>query len=133
MLTFTNSSQFTVLGRSRSSTLQKCKKIVEAITQTHCSLFLYAHTFADTVPCEGNSGWWCRLELQTRNNGKLMVALEEVLARLDLPEDTQDLLQQTDFDDAKSVSCPNHSLPACNASRMFYDTWCIHAMSYAPL
>ncbi len=30
-----------------------------------------------------------------------MVALEEVLARLDLPEDTQDLLEQTDFDDDK--------------------------------
>ncbi|KAL0020987.1 hypothetical protein WJX77_003610 [Trebouxia sp. C0004] len=41
-----------------------------------------------------------RLELQTRNNGKLMAALEEVLSRLDLPEDTQDLLDQTDFDDA---------------------------------
>ena len=42
-----------------------------------------------------------RLELQTRNNGKLMVALEELLERLDLPEDTQDLLEQTEFDDAK--------------------------------
>ncbi|DBA75637.1 TPA: hypothetical protein ACH3X2_009071 [Trebouxia sp. C0005] len=41
-----------------------------------------------------------RLELQTRNNGKLMAALEEVLFRLDLPQDTQDLLEQTDFDDA---------------------------------
>ncbi|DBB03251.1 TPA: hypothetical protein ACH3X3_010647 [Trebouxia sp. C0006] len=41
-----------------------------------------------------------RLELQTRNNGKLMTALEEVLSRLDLPEDTQDLLEQTDFGDA---------------------------------
>ena len=29
-----------------------------------------------------------------------MVALEEVLTRLDLPEDTQDLLQDTSFDDA---------------------------------
>ena len=33
-----------------------------------------------------------------------MTALEEVLSRLDLPEDTQDLLEQTDFDDAKSVT-----------------------------
>lgn len=32
-----------------------------------------------------------------------MVALEEVLARLDLPEDTQDLLERTDFNDAKWV------------------------------
>ena len=46
----------------------------------------------------------CRLELQTRNNGKLMVALEGVLTRLDLPEDTQELLQDTSFDDAKLVS-----------------------------
>ena len=43
----------------------------------------------------------CRLELQTRNNGKLMVALEELLTRLNLPEDIEELLQQTDFDDAK--------------------------------
>lgn len=43
----------------------------------------------------------CRLELQTRNNGKLMVALEELLERLDMPEDIQELLEQTDFDDAK--------------------------------
>ena len=43
----------------------------------------------------------CRLELQTRNNGKLMVALEELLERLDLPEDTQELLEQTEFEDAK--------------------------------
>lgn len=33
-----------------------------------------------------------------------MVALEEVLSRLDLPEDIQDLLQDTNFDDAKSVA-----------------------------
>ena len=33
-----------------------------------------------------------------------MVALEEVLTRLDLPEDTQELLQDTSFDDAKLVS-----------------------------
>ncbi len=33
-----------------------------------------------------------------------MTALEEVLSRLDLPEDTQDLLEQTDFGDAKSVA-----------------------------
>lgn len=50
------------------------------------------------------TAWVCRLELQTRNNGKLMAALEEVLTRLDLPEDTQELLQDTSFDDAKSVS-----------------------------
>lgn len=35
-----------------------------------------------------------RLELQTWNNGKLMAALEGVLARLDLLEDTQDQLEQ---------------------------------------
>ena len=30
-----------------------------------------------------------------------MVALEELLERLDLPEDTQELLEQTEIDDAK--------------------------------
>lgn len=30
-----------------------------------------------------------------------MVALEDMLTRLDLPEDIQDLLQDTSFDDAK--------------------------------
>ena len=35
-----------------------------------------------------------RLELQTWNNGKLMAALEGVLARSDLLEDTQDQLEQ---------------------------------------
>ena len=54
--------------------------------------------------CRHSIAFVCRLELQTRNNGKLMVALEEVLTRLDLPEDTQELLQDTSFDDAKLVS-----------------------------
>ena len=43
----------------------------------------------------------CRLELQTRNNGKLMATLEEVLGRLELPEDTQELLEQINLDSAK--------------------------------
>ena len=47
-----------------------------------------------------------------------MVAVEEVLARLDLPQDTEDLLHQTDFDDAKSVSCPNQPL---SAGKLQYD------------
>lgn len=42
-----------------------------------------------------------RLELQTRNNGKLMATLEEVLSRLELSEVTEELLEQADFDDAK--------------------------------
>ena len=50
-----------------------------------------------------------------------MTALEEVLSRLDLPEDTQDLLEQTDFDDAKSVSAVMPSalqnVPACNLTK----------------
>ena len=45
-----------------------------------------------------------RLELQTWTNGKLMAALEGVLARLDLNEDTQDRLEQRNFDNAKSVA-----------------------------
>ena len=36
-----------------------------------------------------------------------MATLEEVLGRLELSEDTQDLLEQTDFDDTKLV---NHLL-----------------------
>ena len=40
----------------------------------------------------------CRLELQARNNSKLLVALEELLDRLSLPEDTEQLLVQANFD-----------------------------------
>eukprot|EP00891_Asterochloris_glomerata_P003138 jgi/Astpho2/3138/Aster-03421 len=39
-----------------------------------------------------------RLELQARNNSKLLVALEELLDRLTLPEDTEQLLVQANFD-----------------------------------
>ena len=49
--------------------------------------------------------------MQTQSNGKLVAALEGVLARLDLPEDTQDLLEQTCFDDAKSVAAYKLCIP----------------------
>jgi hypothetical protein len=52
-----------------------------------------------------------RLETQTWNNGKLLAALEVVLAPLDLHEDTQDQLEQTRFDNAKSVAAMMLCIP----------------------
>ncbi len=54
-----------------------------------------------------------------------MTALEEVLSRLDLPEDTQDLLEQTDFDDAKSLAAVMpfatwQNVPAWSQKRLAY-------------
>ena len=59
-----------------------------------------------------------------------MTALEEVLSRLDLPEDTQDLLEQTDFDDAKSVAAVMPStwqnVPA------WFKTSCLYSDTVSP-
>lgn len=64
-----------------------------------------SHTCCQHLLCVSISsrqpGWPCRLELQTRNNGKLMATLEEVLGRLEVPEDSQDLLEQTELSDAR--------------------------------
>ena len=51
------------------------------------------------------------LEPQTWNNGKLLAALEVVLARLDLHEDTQDQLEQIGLDNAKSVAAMMLCIP----------------------
>ena len=51
-----------------------------------------------TYRCLQSNQRCCRLELQARNNSKLLVALEELLDRLTLPEDTEQLLVQANFD-----------------------------------
>ena len=70
--------------------------VSKQVISTHASLTKYIWLAWLIVCATGH-----RLELQTRNNGKLMATLEEVLSRLELSEDTEELLEQADFDDAK--------------------------------
>ena len=71
--------------------LNLLKSWVSATTIFRQGLRLHVVTLRSMLRC-------CRLELQARNNSKLLVALEELLDRLSLPEDTEQLLVQANFD-----------------------------------